>query len=44
MFGVWCNTPVFGAMISQLDFVTRRNMFQTRDTEHKVQVQLFLVA
>jgi len=38
MFGVWCITPVFRGMICLLDILTHRNMFQTRDTEQKVQM------
>ena len=38
MFGAWCNTPVFRGMICLLDILTHSNMFQKRDTEHKVQI------
>jgi len=38
MFGAWCDTPVFRGMICLLDILTYRSVFQTRDTEQKVQM------
>ena len=38
MFGTWCNTAVLGGMIYVLYVLTHKNMFQTRDTEQKVQL------
>jgi len=37
MFGSWYDTPLFRDMKCLLDILTQRNMFQTRDTEQKVQ-------
>jgi hypothetical protein len=37
MFGSWYDTPLFRDVICLLDILKHRNMFQTRDTEQKVQ-------
>jgi len=37
VFGSWYDTPLFRDMKCLLDILKHRNMFQTRDTEQKVQ-------
>jgi len=37
VFGSWYDTLLFRDMKCLLDILTQRNMFQTRDTEQKVQ-------